>query len=68
MDELGRGIGEIIGAFLGGFIMAIVFAGCIGWGLWRILKLVAQPERQSTDFVLPVLFILLGIIGLIWTP
>lgn len=68
MDEIGRGIGKILGAFLGGFITVIIYIGCIGWGFWRVLKLLGQAEKQGADFVLPVLLILLGIAGFIWTP
>lgn len=66
MKEVSYGIGEIIGAFLGGFITIIIYIGCISWGLWRVLKLLGRAEKQSVEFVLPILFILLGTIGLIF--
>ena len=66
MQSLGQGLGEIIGAFIGGFVTAFLYAGCVIWGSWKILKLKEQPEKQTAEYFLPTLFIVLGILGLIW--
>lgn len=68
MEDVGRAIGLAIGGFIGGLLTIILFAACVAWGGWRILKLLTQPQKQYTDFILPVLAVLLGIIGFIWSP
>ena len=55
-----------MGAFIGGFVTAFLYAGCVIWGSWKILKLKKQSEKQTAEYFLPTLFIVLGILGLIW--
>lgn len=65
MESLGYELGKATGAFIGGFVTVFLYVGCILWGSWKLVKLKQQPEKQTAEYFLPTLLIVLGILGLL---
>ena len=58
IQSLGQGLGEIIGAFIGGFVTAFV-CGVHNLGRLENIKTDKQPEKQTAEYFLPTLLIVL---------